>query len=288
MNEQIEGVSLDVVHTADIPTPQGYVFRADGGRLKRLRSGLSKTGSMLRSPCLAYVIRHPKAGVVLIDTGLHPEARTDFRKDFGLPMSLLFSGMRPASLPFDEQLRARDVEPDEVERVVMTHLHVDHTSGMRLLPQARFICTHREWDAAQARLAAINGYAAHHLPPVSRMKLVDLEAEGEPYAGFDHVLDMFGDGSVRLIFTPGHTPGHQSLLLRLETGEDVFVVGDAAYTVRSIREELLPMLTADDQASRRTLRQLNSFAREHPEVTLVPTHDPDAWRSLSAPTRLPS
>jgi glyoxylase-like metal-dependent hydrolase (beta-lactamase superfamily II) len=232
------------------------------------------------------VIRHPGAGVLLIDTGLHPDARADLRKDFGLAMGLLFSGIKPAAIPFDEQLRARGVEPEEVERVVMTHLHVDHTSGMRLLPNARFICTQSEWRAARGRLAAINGYAAHHLPPMSRMKLVDLEVEGEPYARFDHTLDMFGDGTVRLIFTPGHTPGHQSLLVELESGQGVFVVGDAAYTVRSIHEELLPLLTADDEASRRTLRQLNTFAREHPEVTLVPTHDPDAWRSLPESIRL--
>jgi N-acyl homoserine lactone hydrolase len=199
---------------------------------------------------------------------------------------LLFSGIVPAEAPFDEQLRSLGVEPDDVERVVMTHLHVDHTSGMRLLPKATFICTRREWRAAHGRLAAINGYVAHHLPPTPRMKLVDLEAEGEPYAGFDHTLDMFGDGTLRLVFTPGHTDGHQSLLVKLDTGQEVFVVGDAAYTLRSIREELLPMLTADDQASRRTLGRLAAFARERPEVSLVPTHDPDAWRTLQPATAL--
>jgi glyoxylase-like metal-dependent hydrolase (beta-lactamase superfamily II) len=90
-----------------------------------------------------------------------------------------------------------------------------------------------------------------------------------------------GDGTVRLISTPGHTIGHQSVLLALADGRTALVVGDAAYTLRSIREQRLPMLTADDAAARESLRQLNAFAAQHPEALLVPTHDPDAWRDLA-------
>ena len=120
------------------------------------------------------------------------------------------------------------------------------------------------------------------MPPSSRTRLFDLETEGEPHLEFEKTIDLLGDGTIRLLFTPGHTHGHQSVLVRLEDGSQVLVVGDAAYTVRSIEAELLPMLTADDEASRRTLRQLNQFSRQHPDVIVVPTHDPDAWRALSA------
>ncbi|GAC1318455.1 MAG: hypothetical protein NVSMB25_07900 [Thermoleophilaceae bacterium] len=59
-------------------------------------------------------------------------------------MSLLFRGLRPAEAPYDEQLRALSIDPADVERVIMTHLHVDHTSGMRLLPRAEFTCARAE------------------------------------------------------------------------------------------------------------------------------------------------
>jgi N-acyl homoserine lactone hydrolase len=235
---------------------------------------------MLQSPCLAYVLRHRDAGVMLVDTGLHPDASTDLRKDFGFAMSLLFSDMRPAPISFVEQLRAVRVQPEEVERVVMTHLHVDHTGGMRLLPNATFLCIRREWSAAHRRLAAASGYAGRHFPAASRMQLLDYDQQGERYDVFSQTIDLVGDGSIRLIFTPGHTPGHQSVLLRLDDGRTVLLVGDAAYTVRSIDEELLPMITANDAESLRSLHELNAFAEAHPEAILVPSHDPDAWRRL--------
>jgi glyoxylase-like metal-dependent hydrolase (beta-lactamase superfamily II) len=162
----------------------------------------------------------------------------------------------------------------------MTHLHVDHTSGMRLLPRATFVCTREEWRAAHGRFASTQGYVGHHLPADSRVELLDYARAGEPFGPFARTIDLFGDGAVRLISTPGHTPGHQSVLLRLEDSRQVLVVGDAAYTLRSIREQVLPMRTADDEASRRSLRELKAFAEQAPDAVIVPTHDPDAWRQL--------
>ncbi len=275
-----EGVGLEVLLTAEIPTPHGYVFRSGGNMLSRLRAGLRTSGERLRSPCLAYVVRHPTVGVLLIDTGLHADASTDLRKDFGIPMSLLFRDLKPATGGFDQQLRAIGIQPEEVTRVVMTHLHVDHTSGMRLLPNATFICAREEWVAAHARFAAANGYVSRHLPPTSRMELLDFQSEAERYSSFAQTIDLLGDGSIRLVFTPGHTRGHQSVLLRLQSGRSVLAVGDAAYTLRSIREQILPMVTADDAAYRHSLRDLKAFAEREPETILIPSHDPEAWHQL--------
>lgn len=195
-------------------------------------------------------------------------------------MSLLFRNLRPAEAPFDEQLRGLAIEPADVERVIMTHLHVDHTSGMRMLPNAEFTCSREEWAATRRRFAAGKGYIRHHLPPESRMRLVDFARDGEPCGAFTKTIDLLGDGSIRLLFTPGHTVGHMSVLLRLARGRRVLVVGDAAYTLRNIREGILPMLTANDEASLRSMRQIKAFAESEPEAIVVPSHDPSAWHEL--------
>ena len=286
MFHDVGGVQLEMIVTAELPFPRAYVFRGGGpgvARPPRLLAVAVLPGGEppLRGQCLAYVIRHPSAGTLLVDTGFHPDARADLRKDFGLAMGLFFRGLKPAETPYDEQLRELGVEPGEVERAIMTHLHVDHTSGMRLLPRARFICTRPEWKAARGRGVSARGFVSHHLPPESRTELIDFEADGEPYGPFTRTVDLLGDGTVRLVSTPGHTPGHMSVLVCVEGGGQVLIVGDAAYTLRSIREQVLPLLTADDDAYRSSLAELKAFSEEEPDAVLVPTHDPDAWRQLS-------
>jgi N-acyl homoserine lactone hydrolase len=275
------GVELDVMVTAEIPMPKAYVYRPEGGhRPTNLLAALRPAGEVLHSPCLAYVVRHPSAGTILIDTGMHPNASEHLRQDFGGPMGLFFRNLRTADESFDAQLCALGIESGNVERVIMTHLHVDHTSGMRQLPKAEFICSREEWVATRGRFAAAKGYVRHHLPAAARMQLLDFDRDGEPYEVFAKTIDLLGDGTIRLISTSGHTVGHLSVLLRLTHGRQVLVIGDAAYTLRNIYEEILPMLTADDGASVRSMREIKAFAEREPAAILVPSHDPSAWHEL--------
>ena len=280
-------VEVEVLLAGEARMPPAYVFRP-ARRLTGLPGLLRPPGSeTLRAPLLAWIVRHPTAGVILIDTGLHPDAARDLRGDYGPLMAAMFRSLEPAAEPFDVQLRDRGVAPEDVELTVMTHLHVDHTSGMRLLPRSAFAADAREWAAATARGATAGGYVAKHLPDVARTRVLDLPRDGEPYGPFGRTIDLLGDGSVRLISTPGHTRGHLSVLLRTEDRE-VLVVGDAAYTLRSIREQRLPFFTAGDERYRRSLAELKAYADAHRDATLVPTHDPDAWRAVADAGRVAS
>jgi len=271
------GVELEVIRFARIPTPHDYVFRPPGRGPWRWWSGFRAGDDAIDGPCLAFVLRHPTAGVLLVDSGLHPKSHHSL-EDFGPIMRIVFRHLEPVGPPFDQALRERGVEPSDVEHVVMTHLHVDHTSGMRLLPNARFTCAAAEWHAATARGAALKGYVRAHLPDDSRMKMLDLERDGVPHGPFPHTLDLLGDGAVHLIATPGHTPGHLSVLAHVSGRGDVLLVGDAAYTTQSIDKQQLPLITDDDNASRRTLSQLHDFTRARPDIVVIPTHDPVAWQ----------
>lgn len=232
-------VEVEPIVTARVPLLELYTHR--GSPLK-----------WLRCPCLSFALRHPEAGVVLVDTGLG-------------------SG-------FDRRLLDRGIEPAAVETVLMTHLHLDHTSGMRRLPAARFWIARREWKAAHGRLAAASGVIAHHLPPQERVELVDADG-GEPCGPFASTIDVFGDGSVRLVSTPGHTPGHMSVLVRTAKGE-ALLAGDAAYTLHNVREQAIPLINADAGRYRDSLAQLKAFADANPGAPLVPSHDADAYEAL--------
>lgn len=273
-------VMLDVLFHGELPSPHGYVYRPSGNRLIRLPRALMAPGDAVRMPCLSFVVRHPTAGVILVDTGFHPDLLARGAADFGWPLRIMFRGIRPGPDAFDAQLRERGIEPSDVTQVVMTHLHGDHTSGMRLLPRAEFVVAADELAAARGRGAATKGFVAAHLPGDARFRVVDIAGDGEPFGPFDHTVDLLGDGSVRLISTPGHTPGHLSLLVETADHGTVLLVGDAAYTRRSIAERILPLLTGDDAAAQATLNALHEYASENPQTTVIPTHDPDAWRQF--------
>jgi glyoxylase-like metal-dependent hydrolase (beta-lactamase superfamily II) len=255
-------VELDVLVTAKFALPRGYIAPTR----RRLRGPLDLLQMLepVSSQCLAFVVRHPSAGPIAIDTGFHPDD----------PVRGLVRA--PA---YDAQLRELGVEPAEISRVVMTHLHFDHAGGLRLLPQATVSCAPAELASARGRLGRLAGYPPGQLPASTNFELVDFDA-GESYGPFSETVDLLGDGSIRLISTPGHTPGHLSVLLRTSNGQ-VLVAGDAVYLRSNLTDEAAPPYMGGSRAEYlSSLRQLAAFAELNPEAVIVPTHDPDAWRAL--------
>jgi N-acyl homoserine lactone hydrolase len=92
---------------------------------------------------------------------------------------------------------------------------------------------------------------------------------------------VFGDGSVRVVFTPGHTMGHMSVVLRTAKGE-VLVAGDAIFMHRTLEDDHLPGLVADEHLFRRSLREIRQYRKETPDALVIPGHDWEAWQALDA------
>lgn len=277
-------VEVTALHAGDLVAPEVWVFRPPArSTLRNLRDLVRPRERVLELPLLAFLVRHPTEGTMIVDTGLHRAAIEDLRSDYGWLNGLFFRTLRPTGNPFDEQLREHQVEPEEVRLVVMTHLHADHTSGMRLLPRARFVCSSAEWAAATKPRSALSGYVSSHLSAASDLQLVDVEDGGKSHGGFTRTIDLLGDGTMRLVSTPGHSPGHLSVLLQADSGP-ILLIGDAVYTLRSLRENRLPMRTVDDHAYLNSMEQIRHFAAAHPQATLIPTHDQHAWRQLRPPS----
>ena len=102
--------------------------------------------------------------------------------------------------------------------------------------------------------------------------------ETDSFATFGRSFDIFGDGSVRAVFTPGHTHGHTSYVLRLRDRE-LLVAGDAIYTMRTLEESVLPYKMADAHQFRRSLKEIQRYRERTPGALIVPGHD---WAAFSA------
>jgi N-acyl homoserine lactone hydrolase len=284
----------------EIAMPPNWFERGRGcaETLKAFGLGVPASG-LRRIPVPAYLLEHPTAGHVLVDTGLHGAIaggrdhghagdRTGGRaSNFGRGRNLGAVGavmsrhttMRPERTAA-AQLRALGVDPAEIGLVVMTHLHFDHASALSDFPNATVLVEEREWRAAWARDRLLHGYATAQLDPRPQYRTLDFSSPPAAARGpFERTLDLFGDGSLMLASTPGHTAGHLSLIVRLAEREALLAV-DAAYTMATIREGQRPWLTHNREAFEHSLRQVQAYDRENPGALIIPGHDMQVWQKL--------
>jgi glyoxylase-like metal-dependent hydrolase (beta-lactamase superfamily II) len=179
-------------------------------------------------PIPSFLIEHPK-GRVLFDTGIHPQCRTDAAGRLGprLPGIFGFDQLGPKD-DIKSKLESLDRDPGKVDYIINSHLHFDHAGGNELVPNATIVIQKREWEVGQDP----------ELGPKVGFHKIDYD-HGHPVKQVVGEHDLFDDGSIVCIPTYGHTPGHQSLKLRTDSGE-VVLTGDACYFCRTLRERRLP------------------------------------------------
>jgi glyoxylase-like metal-dependent hydrolase (beta-lactamase superfamily II) len=273
-------VKVHPITTGTVMYPVDALFTR-GGRLAFARSlGLRSERIEIPIPC--FLLEHPGAGSVLIDTGHHASMAVDPTGSYG---PFLGRGVKPHlrmgegdALP--DQLRKRGVDPGDVKLVVMTHLHIDHASGVSQFPNATFVVTQREWDTATDGPGLKGGYVKRQFDHAFDWRTIDFDGdEVSSYKSFGRTLDLLGDGSIRLAYTPGHTLGHMSIVVRT-AGREFLVVGDAAYTMRTIRETAMPYGPHDEHEFRRSLREVQLYLDQTPDAAVCPGHDLEAFRAL--------
>jgi len=232
------------------------------GDLGRLMEGGEGRADL---PIPAYLIEHPK-GTVLFDTGLHPDCQHDPAARVGTRLTGLFAFDFYPGEEVSARLEAIGRDPARIEIIVNSHFHFDHVGGNALIPNAVMVVQKREWEAGLTpEIAAAHGYNRADFD--LGHKLVEIDGEH----------DLFGDGSVVCLPTHGHTPGHQSLRLRLASGE-VVLAADACYFCRTLRERRLPQRVYDRQAM---LDSLDKLARlEATGARIFFGHDSEFWKGV--------
>jgi N-acyl homoserine lactone hydrolase len=276
-------VSVEPLIAGSVTWPRTMMERP-GGRfetLKLLRALITGEPAMT-VPCPAFLIRHPSAGTILIDTGLHPSVATDGRENFGRMGARVGN---PSLEPGDDvpaQLRSRGLDPGEIPVVVMTHMHLDHTSAISEFPNSTFVLSEVEWEAATVGpKPLLNGYRRAHFDYAFDYRTVDFDRGGiDSYSSFARCFDLFGDGSIRLAYTPGHSAGHMSVIAHLAK-RDFVIGGDATHTVGQLDGSApLAPRPFDAHNYRRSLQELKLFRREYPDAIVTPGHDPSFFEKL--------
>ncbi len=158
---------------------------------------------------------------------------------------------RPKTLA--SQLEALGVKPAEIKYLAISHAHPDHIGNVELFPQAMLLVQKAEYEWPNP--LGVGRFKPEH--PVTKL-------EGD--------YDVFGDGSVTIISTPGHTPGHQSLLVKLPKTGAVLLSGDAVHFKDNWHNRRVPSINTDkDKTSVSMQRIADALAKEKAQLWI--NHD---------------
>jgi glyoxylase-like metal-dependent hydrolase (beta-lactamase superfamily II) len=230
---------------------------------------LTDPGEAYEAACPFYLIEHPE-GLVVVDTGLSHEMLDD-PAGYGQHGAGFMEAFLPAieygpETHPEAQLEAAGYAPEEVDYVVMTHLHSDHAGHIDTFPDAEFLVQTRELRYANWPLPVQEVFYLEGDFDVLRSDDYDVTPlEGE--------YDVFGDGTVRTIPTAGHTPGQQSVAVEVPSGT-VVLGADVAHKQSGYDREHLASFNWDLRTSIESLRKIKAFARAN-DADVYVTHDND-------------
>jgi glyoxylase-like metal-dependent hydrolase (beta-lactamase superfamily II) len=215
-----------------------------------------------------FLIEHPK-GLVLVDTGLNPGVRADPLGYWGEAARMV----RPSLAEGEDvaaQLKRRGFDPSRVRYVINTHLHVDHAGGNPLVPKGQYLIRREESEAAYdaSGKSQVGTYIRGEFDHRDRHVLVDSDE-----------LDLYGDRSIIVLKTAGHTQGHQSVMLRFAGNRKVVLAGDACFMKEQLATQEVPGFVWDAGAYRSSLARLAELAARDCAL-FVAGHDPLEWERL--------
>lgn len=232
---------------------------------------LARATGRISFPIPAYLIDHPK-GRFVFDTGMHPVLGKNPHKRLGRWADYFKIAIPPGS-DISSHLQGIQIDPADMELIVSSHLHFTHAGGWEALPNARVLIQKREWEAGlDPDMVVANNYNPADYQHGHIVKTV----EGEH--------DIFGDGTAVVFPSFGHTPGSQSLKLKLQSG-DVVLTSDACYFKETLDNLHLPTIIYDRKQALDTLFTYREHQRRGAKIFYG--HDAEFWKTIpQSPIRI--
>lgn len=249
------GIELHMLQTGTLRTKTKYIKMNQGE-------------GDFEIPVPWFLIKHPQGNVV-IDGGNAVETAIDKRGHWGAVVEA-YDPVMSVSENCVDQLKMVGVSAQDVRYVVQSHLHLDHTGAIGRFPKAQHIVQRSEYEYA---------FKPHWFSAGAYIR-ADFDRPGLNWkflgGEFTDNFDLFGDGTVRMIFTPGHSPGHQSFLITLPESGPILLTIDAAYTVDHWENRALPGLVTSSTQATDSVAKLRRIAQDT-NAMVVTGHDPVTW-----------
>jgi N-acyl homoserine lactone hydrolase len=185
-----------------------------------------------------WLIKHG-SDWLLWDTGVPESTLNDPKGWSTLPKLIVYHLDRSLT----DQLAEIGLKPGDIGRVAISHTHGDHIGNMALFPDATVVMQRAEYDWIHSpdgpndNVNQLMALARKLLGTPKHLQLIDGDT------------DVYGDGSVTLVSTPGHTPGHESLLVHLKKSGFIILSGDVAHSEENFEKDIVPSLNTDKAQS---------------------------------------
>lgn len=226
-----------------------------------------KKSKQMLLPVSAYLIVHPK-GNVLIDTGWDTKYATERPKQLLGMVDKISAPMIAEDEGIDCKLNAVGLRPADIDHLFISHMDFDHTSGLRLVKDITDIRTAKEeWEACHKfSLRYIDTWTN-----ICNVQTFTYQQSGIGPVGKSY--DVFGDGTLLLVHTPGHSHGLFSVMIQ---GSDGYIVlgNDAAYLPESFSEHKIPGFTVNHKLAKKSLDWLISCKKDPDCKGVYVNHDP--------------
>ncbi|PTR27295.1 glyoxylase-like metal-dependent hydrolase (beta-lactamase superfamily II) [Luteibacter sp. OK325] len=183
------------------------------------------------------------------DTGVPESTLNDPKGWSTLPQLIVYHLDKTISA----QLSAIGLKPDDIQYVAISHTHGDHIGNVTLFPHSTILIQRVEYEW----ISSPDGPN----PNVNQLKALARKLMGSPkhLQLLDGITDVFGDGSVTLFPTPGHTPGSQSLLVHLRHSGFIILSGDVVHLAGNFRNDIVPTLNTDKAASIASMEKVKTM-----------------------------
>jgi N-acyl homoserine lactone hydrolase len=218
------------------------LFRLDCGRSVANDESVwtpgENVGRRIEFSSTCWLVKHGSEWL-LWDTGVPEAAHNDPLGWSTLPKLIVYH----LDKTLTDQLAEIGLKPGDITHVAISHTHGDHIGNMGLFPDTKVLMQQAEYNWINSgngpndNVNQLIALARKLLGNPKNLQLLDGDA------------DVFGDGSVTLVSTPGHTPGHQSLLVHLKNSGFIILSGDVAHTEENFKKDIVPSLNTDKEKS---------------------------------------
>ncbi|MEO5561904.1 MAG: N-acyl homoserine lactonase family protein [Chitinophagaceae bacterium] len=266
-------VKIHAITTGLISVKNNFLERKGKGLFTKINIMLGQQHAAFM-PIWVWVIEHPE-GIIVIDTGdIEEAAHKEFHKHESLGSKFLLWAMAlqrkiTKEDELNNQLAKINIKPEQVSKIILTHLHADHTDGLKFFPTNEIIVNELEYKHPYENLPTT--YPTWFKPTLVNFSKNRVDS-------FDNAYPITKSEDLWLVSTPGHTHHHCSVLFKTDN-EHILFAGDTSYKQQQLLANSFAGSNIDYKKTQETYTIIKQYAAKYPTVYL-PSHDKDSGERL--------